>query len=93
MLLKNPASTAFTDTALAPHQVDAVTPPCGVSLRGCAQNVFIQCETGNSPAKSLVHLLQPLQLLELIHPLAAALLAPTIIRLFRNLELANSVNT
>ncbi len=37
--------------------------------------------------------MQPLQLFETIYPHAAVLLAPTIIRLFRNLDLANNVNT
>ena len=64
-----------------------------VSLRDFTQNEFIQCKGGNRPAKSFVLLLNPLQLLELTHPHTAALLAPTIIRLFRNLDLAYSVNT
>ena len=64
-----------------------------VSLRDFTQNEFIQCKGGNRPAKSFVLLLNPLQLLELTHPHTAPLLAPTIIRLFRNLDLANSVNT
>jgi len=42
------------------------------SLRDFAQNEFIQCKGGNRPAKSLVLLLHPLQLLELIHHHAAA---------------------
>ena len=37
--------------------------------------------------------MQPLQIFETIYPHAAVLLAPTIIRLFRNLDLANSVYT
>ena len=37
------------------------------SRRAFAQNVFIQCESGNSPAKSLV--LQPPQILELSIPM------------------------
>ncbi len=64
-----------------------------VALCGFAQNEFIQCEIRSSPTKSLVPLLQPLQLFETIYPHAAVLLAPTIIRLFRNLDLPNSVNT
>ena len=64
-----------------------------VSLRGFTQNEFIQCEIGHSSAKAFVLLLQSLQLFELIRPHTTVLLAPTIIRLFRNLNLANSVNS
>ena len=63
-----------------------------VSLRGFRQYELVQCEIGNSPAKTLVFLLQTLQLLELIRPHATILLAPAIIRLFRNLNLAYRVN-
>jgi len=81
------------------YQTDAAPSRCScaavrgleVSLCSFTQNEFIKCEIGNSSAKSLVLLLQPLQLFELICPHAALLLATTIIRLFRNLDVANSI--
>ena len=63
-----------------------------VSLCSFAQNEFIQCEIGNSSAKSFVFLMQPLQLFELIRPHAAVLLPPAIIRLLRNLNLSYRIN-
>ena len=63
-----------------------------VFLRGFTQNEFIQCEIGHSSARAFVLLLQSLQLFVLIRPHTTVLLAPTIIRLFPNLNLANNVN-
>ena len=47
----------------------------------------------DSPARAFVLLLNSLQLFELIRPHATVLLAQTILRLFPNLNLANSVNS
>ncbi len=63
-----------------------------VFLRGFTQNKFIQCEIGHSSARAFVLLLQSLQLFALIRPHTTVLLAPAIIPLFPNLNLANSVN-
>ena len=63
-----------------------------VSLRGFCQYELIKREIGNSSAETLVLLLQPLQLFELIRPHAAVLLPPAIIRLLRNLNLAYRID-
>ena len=63
-----------------------------VSLRGFTQNELIQREIGNGSAEPLVLLLKPFQLFELIRAHTAVLLAPAIISLFGNLNLAYRVN-
>jgi hypothetical protein len=53
---------------------------------------LIQSEIRDSPAKTLVLLLQPLQLFKRIRPHTAILLAPAILLLLRNLRLPDRVN-
>jgi hypothetical protein len=63
-----------------------------VSPGSLGQYELVQGEIGNSPAKTLVLLLKPLQLFKLIRPHTAILLAPAVIRLLGNLHLTDRVN-
>ena len=97
MLLQDPVGAAFGYTKqiyAAPGRYICVA---AGGLRNLPSRLhpelIIPCEIGHRTAKAFILLLQSLKFCELIRPHTTVQFAQTIIRLFRNLKLANSDNS